>query len=443
MANRRPSAGFSKASGMVWFEWLSMLVVVLVGYAIAAACRSPGEGIVDSYKHLPPWIRIGLPLFAVAFLLGPFLRRRIQKHDQASQTSRDISAQTNLESVQSGLRPKYAVYLRSFWLDGKAPTEYAEYRSEFIREPPQRDFEYLLAAALVADTPLIAIGRTGGVLGTGKVESDDASWEEKAKDLCRHATNIFMVPLDTPSTQWEVLMLKEKGLLNKTIFVMPPSSGPLFGDSELAVKWNKARQSYGAIGIEIPEYFELGQLFRLDQHGQLEPKECVVDGRVVAAPGQTGLADSNPEELRKLITKFVSYGEVCSKAEPCLTSKSCPSCQSTRSNPAQGQGDLFSLFSRYVRICDGCGKAYRWPPRASVELQNAIVPFLISLVFAWLCPVVFISVWGEYKSSHKVEFFLVAVGLLCGIASAGIFLLSCCKVIEAVAIIWRSRKQQK
>ena len=434
MTKRDRASGFFRASTANWIEWLGWIVVICVGLAIAIAVREPGESMFDAYHRLPPLVRIGLPLAVVALLLKPLYLRVIRRHDWKSQSGRDAVAQTILEAVRRGDRPRYAVYLRSFWLDGKAPTEYTEYHSGALRDAPMRDFEYVLAAALQADTPLIALGRTGEALGSGKIETTDGGWKERAKLLCLHATTIYLVPLDTESTRWETTTLKDEGLLDKTVFIMPPSSGLCFRESELAGKWNAARQTYSAIGIEIPEYCEVGQLFCLDKSGRLHSPECVVGGNVLNAPEHMGL-ELSPNALRTQISELLSYRATCATAGTITTSKCCPKCFSTRSKTAKGQGrDLFSMFSYYLRVCENCGEAYRWPASFLAELGNAVVVCLLSLTLGALCAVLFKSAWDEYISSHRFPGMIVVFGVFCGAGALGTLVLACAKGCEALSL---------
>jgi hypothetical protein len=290
---------FAKSWGARSLLWISVAVVTALGYAIAAMTRGDGNDLVHAYTQLPDFMRLGVPLLIVSGLLGPLLRQILSTHDHKSQKVRDDLASTIWDELQQGKHPRYAVYLRSFWQEGKSTVDgNFEYGSFGWFDSPKRDFEYFLASALQDDTPVIGLGRNGPTVGLGQIQTDDATWQAKVKQLCLHATAIYISPLHTEGTRWEARMLRDEGLLRKTVFIMPPQDGISWKQSELAKKWNAARDSYQAEGFEIPKYWELGLLFSLNDHGGLE-----------ASDDRATLLVDSPRKLRKQITNFLQQRE--------------------------------------------------------------------------------------------------------------------------------------
>ncbi|WP_257081593.1 hypothetical protein [Methyloversatilis sp. XJ19-49] len=96
-----------------------------------------------------------------------------------------------------------------------------------LREPVEL-FD-LLASTLGTRGILVSVGdRLDTHLGGGgMIRVPDDEWQSKVADLMARATNIFVMPWPTPGTLWEVKEILDRGLLAKTIFLMPPTYGTM------------------------------------------------------------------------------------------------------------------------------------------------------------------------------------------------------------------------
>lgn len=400
MPTSRPSTNFAKAPFSKGIGCLFFVFAMLISYLIAAIVREQQEDVFQAHKRLSFFGKIGIPCMIAGALLGPFARRRSRRHDDRAQAVRDKHAATILEAVQRGDSVYFAVYLRSFWITGNALTSYSEYADaisgDFI-DYSRRDFEYVLAAATQETTPLIGLGRLGEAIGIGRIETDDTQWKDNVKMLCRAAHHIYVSPLDTEGTRWEMQFLKDEGLLEKSVFVMPPSNSS-FNKSELGQKWNSARIAYDAIGIQIPEYSSYGQLFRIDKNGRL----LTISADVL---------EDNPDRLRHQIAQFLTRHQMLE------TSAICPGCGCSESTAAKGQDS--ALFVRMIRICSKCGSSYRRPNSFATQLAEGLGYFAFALVFAMLAGIVLIQDRpGEPRRWFQI-IFAVAFGSGAAIAMIG------------------------
>jgi len=128
-------------------------------------------------------------------------------------------------------------------------------------EPSEVDLESLLSDAFSPDTPLIGLGEPGEAIGAGRVKSSETEWREDVEAFASAAEIILVIPSAHEGTKWEINYLKERGLLAKCIFVMPP-----FTNRELSEEWTA---SIDKMPICMPQYHKRGMVFSVDSLGQI------------------------------------------------------------------------------------------------------------------------------------------------------------------------------
>ena len=129
------------------------------------------------------------------------------------------------------------------------------------------NFEAALAYSLNQSTDIIALGRGSDQLGPITVQTEDAHWKLRFKELAGDAAAIVMIPAATQGVLWEIETLKRQGYLEKTVFVMPPE--PTTKGKKLADGWTAMLAAPELSDFEFPPYHENGCVFRLDATGRL------------------------------------------------------------------------------------------------------------------------------------------------------------------------------
>lgn len=76
-----------------------------------------------------------------------------------------------------------------------------------------------------------------------------------------------MIPSDRPGTVWEARKLLQLGLLDKTVFIMPPNIDYLDGKFEDA--WQRAQHCFKEVSLHLPSHAQKGLIFQLSAEGYL------------------------------------------------------------------------------------------------------------------------------------------------------------------------------
>jgi hypothetical protein len=129
-----------------------------------------------------------------------------------------------------------------------------------------RDLEAFLARAFETYQPLIALGKPGEHIGAGRIETDDASWQEKIDLLLKYAATIVMIPSYREGTLWEVDWLRANDALVRTLFLLPPTDS----DTGLDVKshWEQTAARFRDYGIILPPFDRRGAMFYIQPDGR-------------------------------------------------------------------------------------------------------------------------------------------------------------------------------
>lgn len=124
------------------------------------------------------------------------------------------------------------------------------------------DLEELLQRGIKPYGALIALGRPGEAIGSGRVSSDEEHWQEAVMQLGARARGYIVMPSANSGTLWELGWLKEAKGFRGCLFLMPGKS-PGFSGSEF---W--ARASSGlAQTLKLPRFRGPPSMFCYDNEG--------------------------------------------------------------------------------------------------------------------------------------------------------------------------------
>lgn len=197
------------------------------------------------------------------------------------QPERDDEAEAiKISVLRRRKRPPFGLYLRSFSTTATLTVHrtslvlpYGVYLGSGESPEAVVELESLLASAM-RDThtiPLIGLGHPGEHFGSGRIRTEDKSWQYLAEQLIRCAEVIFAVPGDSPGTLWELQHLKETGRLWKTILLMPPETP----DADWPMAWRNTKLACASIGLMLPDYEKQGMFFALGDDGTQKLKRSL------------------------------------------------------------------------------------------------------------------------------------------------------------------------
>jgi hypothetical protein len=155
------------------------------------------------------------------------------------------------QSSYAGTRPNgpFAVYLRPFYSTNRLHLGGS-------------DLETLLAYSFLPHMPIIALGKPGEHVGAGRVQTSDTDWRDDITRLVDASEMILCIPSATEGTLWELALLAQRNLLDKTVFMMPPATGQV----NYAREWERVRASPIQDILSFPPYVPDGLAFRV-RHG--------------------------------------------------------------------------------------------------------------------------------------------------------------------------------
>ena len=195
------------------------------------------------------WMQAGITVAVTFVILSAalhFMARSkessARKAKEAEQKLRDDKAHDIVERVcsQRALERPLLLYLRAFAEDtrfswcigtlGNWGIGMLENRGSYAAAVARRDFEGVIAKIAEPLGDLVTVGGEE-TIGGGSIKSNNKDWEDIVESLCSAASIIFILPL-RDVTRWsdkrddgitkEVLLLKDKQYLRKSVFIMPP-----------------------------------------------------------------------------------------------------------------------------------------------------------------------------------------------------------------------------
>ena len=254
-----------RVSAQAGLFFLGLAALSAAGDAVLSAMYDP-----DRIRWLHSVARVvggagAAGLLGVAFLLLAILLRRLLR--RVRQREADELGALMVDHLRAGeeLTRPFFLYLRAFETTGrlKFPLFAFDLGSFGLQQLRTNELESVIAAALLKKGVLLALGRPGENIGAGRVVSPDEEWVKDIELLAARAKGILVIPSHHPGTVWEIDYLQRHGLLDKTVFLMPPESRRF----NWKAHWSQARRGLGSLGSALPEYSELGLLFTIGRDG--------------------------------------------------------------------------------------------------------------------------------------------------------------------------------
>ena len=119
------------------------------------------------------------------------------------------------------------LYLRPRVLTGKLPTGYRG-----TRFYEGWDFEYAFQQFVRSFGKFIALGdKDCQQIGAAKISTSDENWRAIVLLLAQQAKKVILVPSPSSYVIEEIVMVRDQGLLDKTIFCFLPNSDPNWKDN--------------------------------------------------------------------------------------------------------------------------------------------------------------------------------------------------------------------
>jgi hypothetical protein len=261
-------------------------------FLLYQATFSPTAGV----GRLPMEMLILLAVVAVtAGLVGHVFEALAKKKLRAY---RDWDAEvlaTALVSQQASLaRPAVFLYFRPFKLTGQLHVHNP--KSDIAGPTPNMfqartvELESVLREDLEPYGALVGLGRPGEADGAGRVDSNEASWRQKAATLAMASDLILLVPSDRPGTVEEMKLVAQAGYLGKTIFLMPPEVDG--GKFDVADEWSKAKEAASALGLALPDYQPEGAFLAFASDGRCQAHAIDMRSKTRTASSFLGAAGS-------------------------------------------------------------------------------------------------------------------------------------------------------
>jgi hypothetical protein len=199
---------------------------------------------------------------------------KIKRHSVMKlQESRDCKGAALSDALERSAEKdqNFALYLRPFKVTDKLPTSL----------PGFLDFEGLLEDALRNTIPLYALGHPMETYGAGRILTDEASWQPKIISMMDAAQTIFILPSDRPGTLWEIEHVFQNNLIEKCVFIMPPTGATKWTKEpkenwkyDMALvdqsrDWADAARALETFKIHLPQYEQSGAFFTINRAGEL------------------------------------------------------------------------------------------------------------------------------------------------------------------------------
>lgn len=134
---------------------------------------------------------------------------------------------------------------------------------------------------------------------------DYDDWWDAFSILSQYASVIILVPETSPSLLAELKSIRERDLLDRTVFLGPPDQTdklPVVNNEPdcIATRWEEVRAELGEHGVELPEFEPSGIVFSFHvRDGRLLPQTLTRGDR------QTGPI-SGEEEFESMLTRSLS-----------------------------------------------------------------------------------------------------------------------------------------
>jgi hypothetical protein len=236
---------------------------------------------------LPPiYLVLKLILFVTAwYTTKAYVASLVSSYVAVRQKTRDHAAQETLSNIRHGVastRP-FFLYLRPFALTNTLHSEDEDvFRRAQRRKHPttwssesgkpigtdiplvtvglsdvaadaagetNTEWESLFTRGLQEFGELVALGRPGETIGSGRIATSDDEWKVVVRDLAPHAKGFLLIPSSTSGTRWEIELLRQREHFRDCLFVLPTLGR---GENSPAA-WTHTRQALADL-IALPDH---------------------------------------------------------------------------------------------------------------------------------------------------------------------------------------------
>lgn len=246
-------------------NWARMLSLVFATSAILPLFSSGHRSINDE-------VAVGIWFFLAAGLA----KRFGSSARSIAQQERDHQAEQDYQKVKNGGSLEFALYLRPFRMDTRMIRKTVGAKLGIISYSyyTGNDQIYLedMLRQVIGDYPVVGIGPSER--GIGKIAAPESQWKEDVRLLATNAKLIFLIPFDSPGCLWELQLLRENQLLNKTVFIIPPrafTKGSTVEEHTLK-DWKRIQCYYSECCLQLPDLRDgkwEGTVVRFSQDGSI------------------------------------------------------------------------------------------------------------------------------------------------------------------------------
>jgi hypothetical protein len=248
----------------VWF--IVSTGAIAAWYALYLIRKNDPNGIVILDQLGPGYRAYWILAAAVCLLLfvSVLLRRHVLVGHQRMNEAAAMRLLDRLRTSEAFDKTRYFVYLRAFETTGHLKPPFF-FSLSVLQRLHANELESFLALALESQGALLGLGLPGENVGAARIRVDDAEWKAAIERLLTHATGVLLLPSAHEGTRWEIAFLQQQGLLQKTVFIMPPRSRRF----DWRARCQQAAEALGELRIALPAYSGRGLLFTVDASGQV------------------------------------------------------------------------------------------------------------------------------------------------------------------------------
>jgi hypothetical protein len=160
-----------------------------------------------------------------------------------------------------------------------------------------REWESLFERGLHDFGDLIALGRPGEAIGSGRLATTDGEWRDVVRDLVPAARGCFVIPTASGSTRWEIELLRDRDGFRDCLFLMPPLD-PTRNTPE---QWQATRRALAGT-LPLPEHPGPAALLAFD--AALRPHLTLLTQHRWFADGNVRMF-VNPQELAGAVARLL------------------------------------------------------------------------------------------------------------------------------------------
>jgi hypothetical protein len=197
------------------------------------------------------------------------------QRDRTARAARDQEVEYALLALRAGARPSRMIgcFLRSFRLDDifgeREPTltEQAS-RRRYAWRRGGRSLEQSLSSAFAAlpERPIVcSVERRKPGSAFGRIETSDAEWRSVVSTLMDEADFFVLIFGQSAGTTWELDELSKKGLIDRTLFVIPDpvelKSQSALDAYQLEKEYTQLFSALSKMGYTLPKFYEEGSAF--------------------------------------------------------------------------------------------------------------------------------------------------------------------------------------